>query len=290
MPSVNVGSAGYLGQSHKGRILRERIATILFMMPFVMWIIADGEWLYMIAIASILSLAAIEYGYLFRRNGLRPAIPLIGIGVFCLAVTRYLFGFEHMPLILACVCLASEVWHMVDYELGASRSGTDFAITVAGITFLGWIGSYLISLRLLPDGVWWLFIALASVWIADGFAYLGGRAFGRHHLSRRLSPNKTWEGYLIGIICGSLGGTGIALLGRIGAGETSDLNAVRGFILGAVISVLAPLGDLGVSMIKREIQVKDTSSMLPGHGGALDRTDSWLWAGVLGFYLVTWLT
>ena len=60
--------------------------------------------------------------------------------------------------------------------------------------------------------------------------------------------------------------------------------------MGAILSTLAPLGDLGVSMIKREIQVKDSGDLIPGHGGALDRLDTWIWAGVLGFYIIPWLT
>jgi phosphatidate cytidylyltransferase len=78
----------------------------------------------------------------------------------------------------------------------------------------------------------------------------------------------------------------LALLWRVGAGPQSPLSAGRGVLLGAVVGALATLGDLGVSMIKREMAVKDTGSIIPGHGGALDRLDSWIWAGVLGFYVV----
>lgn len=178
----------------------------------------------------------------------------------------------------------------MDYERGAARSGTDFAITLGGILLLGWIGPYLISLRRLPDGLWWMLTALPSVWLADGFAYLIGRAIGRHPLCRRLSPKKTWEGYLGGVVGAAFGGMLLTLLWRIGAQQAGLFTPINGLLLGTISGILTPLGDLGISMIKRELNAKDTSTLLPGHGGLLDRLDSWLWAGVIGYYFVLWLS
>jgi phosphatidate cytidylyltransferase len=264
--------------------------VVLLILPFLGWVIADGEWLYMLVIACVLSLAAFEYGQLFRRHGMRPALPMLIIGVSSLAVGRFLYGFEHMPFLLALLSLITQIWHLVDYERGATRSATDFAITLAGILFLGWIGSYLISLRRIPDGEWWVLIVLPCVWLADGFAFVAGRVAGKHPLTRRLSPSKSWEGYLGGLVASAIGGASLTFLWRIGAGPDSTLTASAGFFVGLIIGLLVPLGDLGISMIKRELEVKDTSELIPGHGGMLDRLDTWLWAGVLGFYLVTWIS
>jgi phosphatidate cytidylyltransferase len=270
-------------------MLRERVAIVLFITPFLVWIIADGNWLYTIAITTILSLASIEYGSMFRRAGFKPSLPMLVFGVIALVISRFLWGFKSLPLLLAVLFLLTQVWHMVDYERGAQHSATDFAISSAGILYIGLIGSYLISLRRLPEGEWWFLITFLSIWIADSAAYLAGKAFGRRQLTPRLSPNKTWEGYLAGVIFGAVGTMGFTILWRIGAGPQTNLTLLRGLTVGALISIFAPLGDLGVSMIKRELQVKDSGSSVPGHGGVLDRIDSWLWAGVLGFYIVSWL-
>jgi phosphatidate cytidylyltransferase len=270
-------------------MLRKRVAIILFIIPFLVWVIADGNWLYTIAIASLLSIASFEYGSMFRRAGFRPSLPLIFLGVIALVISRFAWGFKPLPFLLILLCLSTQVWHMVDYECGAQRSATDFAISITGILYIGLIGSYLISLRRMPEGEWWFLIAFLSIWIADAAAYLVGKAIGRRKLTQRLSPNKTWEGYLAGVIVGSFGTMGFTVLWRVGAGTQTNLTVGRGFMVGALISILAPLGDLGVSMIKRELQVKDTGTSVPGHGGVLDRIDSWLWAGVLGFYIVSFL-
>jgi phosphatidate cytidylyltransferase len=267
-------------------MLRERLAIALLLLPLVLWVIASGGWIFLIAIALALGLAAAEFGFIFQRHGRRPAVPLMVCGAVLLALFRHLFGFQHAPALLSALVLSSMVWHLVDYERGAQTSGTDFAITLGGLFYVGWIGSYLVSLRQLPAGEWWLLLALPAVWLADSAAYFVGRAIGRHRLAPRLSPKKSWEGYLAGVIFGAAGSAGLALLWRVGAGPQSPLSAGRGVLLGAVVGALATLGDLGVSMIKREMAVKDTGSIIPGHGGALDRLDSWIWAGVLGFYVV----
>jgi phosphatidate cytidylyltransferase len=270
-------------------MLRERVAIIILLLPLVAWVVADGGWLFTGAVAIVLAFAAREYAHLFRNDPFRPSSPLLVFGTFLLALSRYWGGIQFSASVLTLLCLLVMVWHLIDFEKGAPRSGTDFAITLAGIVYLGWIGSYLISLRTLMDGLWWFFIALPSVWFADAAAFFVGRWIGRHRLAPKLSPKKTWEGYLAGIFAGALSGLLLALLWRVGAGTPSSITPVRGVIVGLILSVLAPFGDLGVSMIKREIQVKDTGNLLPGHGGALDRLDTWIWAGVLGYILIPWL-
>jgi phosphatidate cytidylyltransferase len=267
-------------------MFRERVATAILLLPVVLWAIADGRWLYLAGVGFALGVAVLEWRRLFQTAALRPSGPVMLGGILALALTRYLYGFRYVDGVLALCCLSAMTWHLVDYERGAEHSGTDLAVTLAGILYVGWIGSYLISLRTLPDGLWWLLTALPSVWLADSAAYSVGRRFGRHKLSPRLSPKKTWEGYLAGVAGGGAGGAILAWAWQFASGPGSTVTPARGLVIGLIIATLAVLGDLGISMIKREMRVKDTGTFIPGHGGALDRIDSWLWAGVLGYYAV----
>ena len=267
-------------------MLRQRVIITIVALPSLVWLIINGGRLYVLAIAIALGIAASEFGQLFRRADLRPSIPLLVFGVVGLVVARFELEADQTALLLAVVALLSMTWHLVDYERGAPRSGTDFAVTLAGIIYLGWIGAYLVSLRSLPEGQWWVLIALPAVWIADSAAYFLGKRFGKRPLSPRLSPNKTWEGYLSGVIAGTVSGAGLAALFTSLGGDVALLG---GAIVGFLVATIAPLGDLGISMMKREMNAKDTGTLLSAHGGALDRIDSWLWAGGLGFYAVVWL-
>lgn len=267
-------------------MLRERIVVTLLLLPAAFWVIATGGWLFTAGVALVLGLAAAEFAGLFRSQGLRPAAGLVIAGVVALIVGRQADGFVSGAVLLAGLALALMTWHLIDYERGAPRSGTDFAVSLGGAVYLGWIGGYLISLRALPDGLWWLLTALPAVWVGDSAAYFIGRAWGRHRLAPRLSPKKSWEGYLAGIAGAAAAGAGFAALWIVAAGPDSTLSPDIGLWIGLVLGVVTPLGDLGISMIKREVQIKDSGTLLPGHGGALDRLDSWLWAGVLGYYLV----
>jgi phosphatidate cytidylyltransferase len=264
----------------------ERVILALVLLPFVFWAIAAGGWLFYLGVAVALSLAVMEFAVIFRTHGHRPALPLMVLGILMLSLARFLFAFEHSALLLTALLCGSIIWHVIDFERGAEKAGTDAALTIAGLVYIGWIGSYLISLRELPQGKWWMLIALPSVWFADMAAYYLGRAFGRHRLAPRLSPKKTWEGYLSGIAAGGLSAWLLSALWRIAAGPGSGLEGGGVILLGALLGAFAPIGDLGISMIKREFKIKDSGWILPGHGGALDRIDSWLWGGALGFYMI----
>lgn len=270
-------------------MLRQRIATILIVFPVLLWVMIVGGWLFAVSLALVLVQAVIEYGRMFKTAGYRPAFPLMGLGVLMLALGRAAWGFEHAAVMLAFLILASLAWHTIDYERGASQSGSDFTITVAGIMYVGWLGSYLISIRNFQDGLWWLLLVLPTIWLADGMAYMIGKRWGRHKLSPRVSPKKTWEGYIGGAVFGIAVCSWLLTVWQHGAGPGSTLEPQIGIALGVMIGLIAPMGDLGVSMIKRQTHLKDSGQLLPGHGGALDRMDSWLWAATIGYFLLEFM-
>lgn len=271
-------------------MLRQRVLVVLVLLPVGMWIFSIGGWVFAAAMALVLALAADEYARLFRIGGGRPAAPMLVVATAALVLARHAWGFANSDVLLALAALAAMTWHLVDFERGAQASGTDFGLTLGGITYLGFVGAYLVSLRDLPEGLGWLLIALPAVWIGDSAAYFIGRAIGRHKMAPRLSPNKSWEGYAAGVGGAAIAGAALAWIYLALGGAGVDVTPVRGLIVGFVLGVITPLGDLGISMMKRQFQVKDTGSLLPGHGGVLDRIDSWLWAAVLGYYLAVGLS
>jgi phosphatidate cytidylyltransferase len=270
--------------------LRERLAVAILLVPFVLLAVADGGRLYLLALLFILSMAALEFGGLFGAGPQRPALPLLVAGVGLLVAAEQFPALNPLGLLPTVLILAALTWHLVDYERGAPTAGTDFVITLGGIFYLGWLGRYFVELRDLPDGLWWLLTVLGSIWLADTGAYTFGRLFGRRVIHRpmapRLSPRKTWEGYAGSVLIGALAGGLLGSFFRLGAGPHSLLSWQTGGVLGALVGLLGPVGDLGVSMFKRQMGVKDTGSLLAGHGGALDRIDSWLVAMTVGYYYV----
>jgi phosphatidate cytidylyltransferase len=271
-------------------MLRERVIVALLVVPPVLWLITLGGWPYDLIVALVSCLSVAELGLLFRRRGQRPSVVIMVVGTLALITSRQAPGQVDLAVVLAGLCLAGVTWHLVDYERGASGSGTDFVVTLGGTLYVGWLASYLVALRGIPDGEWWVLLALPTTWLSDSAAYFVGTAYGRHKMVPRLSPKKSWEGYFAGILGGAIGGGGLGLgLSRL-AGPGTLVTGPHGVALGIAIGVLSTLGDVGISMIKREVGVKDSGNLIPGHGGMLDRIDSLLWSGVLAFYLAGFLT
>jgi phosphatidate cytidylyltransferase len=269
-------------------MLLKRTLVALVLLPVGLWAIYQGGAVYAALMTVILALAAWEYVHLLRLGGLQPAGLVVLAGTVALVASRALDGFQSADWLISLLILASMAYHLVAYERGRDQAGTDFGVTLGGIFYLGWIGAYLISLRNLPEGAWWVLVALPAAWLADTGAYLVGSQIGRHKMTIRLSPKKSWEGYLAGILFAVVGTALLAVLWRVWAGPESAITPVRGAWLGLVMGLLTILGDLGESMIKRQVGEKDSGNLLPGHGGAFDRIDSWLWAGVIGYYVITW--
>lgn len=267
----------------------QRLLVAIILVPTGVLVIYLGGVIFAVVVAILLALAAWEYGNLFREAGLRPASVLVIGGGLILFVGRAINGFESAPLIITSLIFVCMFYHLVQYERGYPNAGTDFTVTLGGAIYIGWLGAYFISLRELPDGLWWMLLVLPAIWLVDTGAYSIGRVFGRHPFSRRLSPKKTWEGFFGGILFGILGGALLAWLWGLVLEPGSAINPWSGALLGFSLAVLTPLGDLGESMFKRQAGIKDSGTLFLGHGGAFDRIDSWLWAAPIGYYVIVFL-
>ena len=267
-----------------------RTLTSLAMAVIGLPAIIYGGVFYYLLMGTFLVGGAWEYVRLYRAVQNEPnGIVTVG-GVLAIATVRFFFAEAAIPLFVVLILLAMTV-HLVAFERGRDQAALDFGVTVAGIVYIGWLGSYLLDLRNLVNpelGLWWLMLVLPIVWAADTGAYSIGAAYGRTRMTPRLSPKKSWEGYFAGIFTSVIIGAFFAYaFSSMGPQPLRDLiNPMEGAFLGLVIGALSPLGDLGESMFKRQSGMKDSSNVFPGHGGFLDRIDSWIWGAAIGYFMI----
>ena len=243
-----------------------------------------GGVFYFLVMGAFLVGGAWEYVRLYRAVKHEPNEFVTVGGVLVLVTARFFFADASIPVFVALILLAMAV-HLYAFERGRDHAAIDFGVTVTGIVYLGWIGAYLLDLRTLVSsemGIWWFMLVLPLVWAADTGGYSIGAAYGKHKMAPRLSPKKSWEGYFAGIFTSVLIGAFFAYafssLGPQPLGGV--ITPVQGALLGLVI------GDLGESMFKRQGGLKDSSNVFPGHGGFLDRIDSWIWGAAIGYFLI----
>lgn len=263
--------------------LLPRVAVIAAGVPCLYLITARGGLFFLLLVDLIVVLGLRELLQLLRAKGYQPFSVL---AYFCsLALTWYAWrqGVA-VPVILTASLLAIMVRELFRREMAQSLA--HIAVTVFGILYLGWLASHLILLRELPAalgqdeqlGARLVFLLAALVWATDTGAYLCGVAFGRRPLAGRISPKKTVEGAV-----GGLAAAGLA--GWLCSRELVPfVTPLAGTVLGVVAGVAAQLGDLVESLIKRDVGIKDSAPLLPGHGGILDRFDSLLFTAPVVYY------
>jgi phosphatidate cytidylyltransferase len=242
-------------------------------------------WVFLSVLGAILVGAADELIRMARSAGhpaQRLAAPLL---VAVVLAAAWLAGPVGLVAAVAGVLLITPVLQMRHADSpDGGLSGS--AVSAFAVLYLGVTGACFGWLRTVPtDEMGWRLVVLfmVTIWLGDSGAYYVGRQLGRHKMSPRVSPNKTWEGLAGGTVATLLGATAVAHLLQIDLGWTQLLG------MALIIAVAAPVGDLVESLLKRDTGVKDSSGLLPGHGGLLDRTDSLLFAAppVLGFLLLT---
>jgi phosphatidate cytidylyltransferase len=266
--------------------LRKRLVVIDIMIPTTVIFATLGGWPLTIFVTVVLGISAWEFWRLFHNGGFSPSLPILITFATAIVFMRMIWNFEYSDIWLGVLILVSMIWHTIRFQNGAKQGAADFALTISGAVYLGWLGSYAVSISALPSGMYWLLTVFPIVSLADTGGYLFGRWFGKHKMMPNVSPKKSWEGYFGGLVMGGLGGWGLAALWHI---AVPSLAPVYGLILGIILSLLVPFGDFGESMLKRHFKVKDTSDILPGHGGMLDRVDTSLWAAFIGYYVILFL-
>jgi len=267
-------------------MLKQRIITALILAPIAIagvFLLPPFE--FSLFIGAIVGLGAWEWAKLSGYQG-PPRFVYAG-GVLVL-----LIGAWFLPP--AAVLVAGSLWWMISlilvlrYPAAAQSWSPGWVGALIGVFVLvpAWTG--LLVLKSLPDNTWLILLLFFLVWGTDIGAYFSGRAFGVSKLAPRVSPGKSWAGFYGGLACA----LAISVAMSLWMGKP-DLMSARGvtFVLGCLVVVMVSvLGDLVVSMFKRQRGIKDTSNLLPGHGGVLDRIDSLLSAGPVFalFVLVYW--
>jgi phosphatidate cytidylyltransferase len=266
----------------------QRLLVALVVGPVLLITAYFGGWVYFIPVTLLLLAAGSEYARIMQAlNHNAPRALLVPCILFLLVAGQWP-QLDLMGLALTVTVFVALIYSLWLFERGITLDAAlDWFAIVTGIVLLGWIGSHFFLLRGLPENGWqWTFVALLSIWSADMAAYgtgkfLAGRVLGRHSLVPRLSPKKTVEGYVGGIIAGTVV--------TLAVGYFLKLPVALAGIAGFTVSVLGLFGDLSISLLKREAGVKDSGTLFPGHGGALDRLDSLLWAVAIVYYLVKFL-
>tara|TARA_B100001123_G_C15326520_1_gene1029719 strand:- start:990 stop:1814 length:825 start_codon:yes stop_codon:yes gene_type:complete len=268
-------------------MLRERLVTAGLLVPIFLWVIYQGGWIYNVVVLVLLTVAIWEFCEIATKASLRPSRAISLLSMWALASVS---GLTTGNWLLACIVVSimiTTIWHIVDYEKGATHSLQNWALSLIGPAYIGLLGGHLLSLRALPFGQWLTLTVLPVVWISDTGAYIVGRYYGKHALVHRTSPKKTWEGLAGGIVFGAVfGGALVVLWQWIGDLSPDRLEWYQGAVIGVIASLVGLIGDLGISLFKRQVDIKDTGRIFPGHGGVLDRIDSWLLAGAASYYYV----
>jgi phosphatidate cytidylyltransferase len=276
----------------------QRVLTVAPLLP----VLVGSLWWNVISVTVVVACASLLGLYeLYRglqQSGYHPFHRYgyaFGMIVVLASYVQAVYGVESLGAVLALGLIGSLIVAVLTANED-TRALPSWALSVAGVLYIPFLLSHLILLRSVntplsgglvtpwvSPGFAWIVFALATTWLGDTFAYFVGRSLGRTPLAPHISPKKTWEGSIGGLIGAALTGIGCVYLFGL------PISPLIGAVLGGIAGIIGPLGDLAESQIKRQIGVKDVGSLLPGHGGILDRIDSILFMVPIIYYGVVWL-
>jgi len=262
--------------------LVKRVGSAVVFLPLFVLLVGRGpRWGFALLVLAVAMVGQWEFYRMVKAAGIevnRPVALLIGVAL--------LVGFyAPWPWMLSLLLslgvggLLLSGWQSVAHSAIPGLGGPGGpALGLLGALYVSWLLGHLLWLRALPHGVQLIFLLVLVTWGSDASAYLTGSILGRHQLCPVVSPKKTVEGALGGLI----GAVAAALLA--GAWFYEDLPVIHAVAVGALLGILGLFGDLSESALKRSAGVKDTGNLIPGHGGLLDRIDSLLFTSPALYY------
>jgi phosphatidate cytidylyltransferase len=268
-------------------MLKYRVITGAVGVPLVILAIWFGDpwpWFTLLIAAAALA-GTYEFYHMANFDSREPLLYLGLLFSLALVLSPHYRSPDVLPIVITAAMLISLICLLC--RPSREEAFRNWAWTIVGALYVGWMLSYWLSLRGLEDGRNWVYLAMLTTFANDTGAFFIGRARGKHKLAPAISASKTWEGAIGGLLSGIAASVVIATV----------LNLISPFtfrywqiiLLGFLIGLFAQLGDLVESLLKRNMGVKESGNLLPGHGGILDRFDSLIFVGVVVYYYVLWV-
>jgi phosphatidate cytidylyltransferase len=273
-------------------MLKLRVITGVVGVPLVVLAIWFGDpwpW-FTILIAAAALAGAYEFYHIANFNRREPLVYLGLLWTLALVLSYHYRSLNALPAIITVTMLISLIYLL--FSPSREKAFRKWAWTIVGALYVGWLLSYWLSLRGLQGGHNWVYLAMLTTFANDTGAFFIGRAWGRHKLAPTISEGKTREGAVGGLICAVLGAIVIATvlnLISLRLGPAFHFKYWQIIVLGFLVGIFAQLGDLVESLLKRNMGVKESGNLLPGHGGILDRFDSLIFVGAVVYYYVIWV-
>jgi phosphatidate cytidylyltransferase len=277
--TAEVGGLPMRAQTHapsRGVALLKRVASTLVLLPVFIWIVVAAPiWVFGATVVLVAALAQWEFTGMFERAGVR-VFRVLGLAGGILVTASFALPISERLAFTAVllVALTALLWP----ASGGPRDWQGVVVTVFGIGYVNWLLGYAFWLRDLANGEEWVLLLVWVTWLGETAAYLVGSTVGRHRLAPLVSPNKTVEGALAQLVVSVLA----ALIARVWFFPA--LSMPSALLVGLLLGVTGQVGDLVESALKRSVGTKDTGTVIPGHGGALDRIDSLLFNTPVLFY------
>ena len=271
-------------------MLKHRVATAAVGVPLIILAIWFGDpWITLFIVAASLA-GTYEFYHIASFDRREPLLYLGLLWTLALVLSPHYRNPDLLPIVITAAMLVSLICLLI--RPSREKAFHEWAWTIAGAVYVGWMLSYWLNLRGLEDGRNWVYLAMLTTFANDTGAYFIGGAKGKHKLAPAISPAKTWEGAIGGLASAVLAAIVIATVLKLVSVEMGAHFVFRYWqiiILGFLVGLFAQLGDLVESLLKRNMGVKESGNLLPGHGGVLDRFDSLIFVGAVVYYYVIWV-
>jgi len=267
--------------------LELRVLTALVALPLAALLVWAPriEWALAATVTLLAGVGLYEYYGIVRKTGIAPET----VGGIIAGALVTASGYSHRPIVTALALCIAFVFICALHLIRGSHTVPGLATSVFGLVYVGWTTAHFLMLHGFPrTGPALVTMLVAAIGLSDAGAYLAGSTIGKHKLAPKVSPNKTWEGAIAGLLATVLCMAVFYLMAKfIPRMGVPNWPLSRFLVVGAVLSVVGQIGDLVESFMKRSAGVKDSGFFFPGHGGVLDRCDGYLFATPVLYYMVT---